>query len=293
MPKQEKKVEKKDFDRYLAEARSWETDKVQQSEKSKKIAWWIAAAGVVVGVLGTASATLQATRAPAPPVVLRVDNTTGIVDTIKPLANGKTNYEEVVNKYFTQLYVRYREGYSKELAPDYYTSVGIMSVGLEQQKYYEWFNPKNPQSPLNVYGPYAKVKVRIKSTSFIKPNVALVRYTKDIERGLDKPQVSHWAATITFKYSGAAMLEKDRAINPLGFQVVEYRNDNDAQGDTPTATAAAQPTLAQPPANNVVLFPGQGTYQGTAPPAPAQPAVPAPAAVQTTAPVVPAVQALK
>lgn len=289
MPKREKNVEKKDFERYLVEARSWETDKVQQSEKSRKIAWWIAAAGVVVGLLGTASATLQATRAPAPPVVLRVDNSTGIVDAIKPLADGKTNYEEAVNKYFTQLYVRYREGYSKELAADYYTSVGIMSIGLEQQKYYEYFNPKNPQSPLTMYGPYAKVKVRIKSTSFIKPNVALVRYTRDVERGTDKPQVSHWAATITFRYSSAQMSEKDRAINPLGFQVVEYRNDNDASADTSSTTAIVRQTPAPAPSNNVVLFPGQGTYQEAAP---AQPAAPA-HTEQPAAPVVPAIQALK
>lgn len=56
-----------------------------------------------------------------------------------------------------------------ELAPDYYTNVGLMSVGLEQQKYFEYFNPKNPLSPLNVFGPYAKVKVRIQSTPSSSP----------------------------------------------------------------------------------------------------------------------------
>lgn len=282
-------VEKKDFENYLAEARSWETDKLKQVEKSKKLAWWIAGAGVVVGILGTASATMQATKEPPPPVVLRVDNSTGIVDVVKPLADGKTNYEEAVNKYFTQWYVRYREGYSKELAADYYNNVGLMSVGLEQQKYFEWFNPKNPQSPLNIYGPYAKVKVRVKSTSFIKPNVALVRYTKEIERGLDKPQVSHWAATITFRYSGAPMKEQDRAVNPLGFQVVEYRNDPDSLLTDSNLTTAVENAAPQPAPNSVVLYPGQGVPATATVPAPAQPVAPA----QAQAPVVPAVQAVK
>lgn len=33
------KVEKKNFDNYLAEAKSWETDKVRGLEKSKQVAW--------------------------------------------------------------------------------------------------------------------------------------------------------------------------------------------------------------------------------------------------------------
>lgn len=229
------KVEKEDFKKYLDEARTWETAKLVDASKSTKTAWYIAAAGMFIGVLGVASTTLMATQEPPLPVVVRVDASTGIVDVMNTLKNGKTNYEESVNKYFTQLYVRYREGYSDELKEDYYYNVGLMSVGVEQQKYFDAFNPKNPRSPINIYGPYAKVKIQIKGTSFIKSNVALVRYIKSIETGAGKPETSHWAATITFKYSSANMNEKDRGINPLGFQVTEYRNDPDAPGMDATA----------------------------------------------------------
>jgi type IV secretion system protein VirB8 len=265
------KVEKKDFENYLKEARTWETDKVQELLKSKKIAWRVAtASGVIAFVAVFAVAALTPLKS-VEPYVIRVDNSTGIVDVVKSMKDGKTNYDEAMNKYFTQWYVRYREGYSKELAEDYYGNVGIMSVGLEQQKYYEFFNPKNPLSPLNVFGPYAKVKIRIKGTSFIKSNVALVRYTKEIERGLDKPIVTHWAATITFKYSGAPMKEKDRAVNPLGFQVVEYRNDPDAIAPeaTPVAATPDNPASTNTAPAGVTVFPGQ-----IAPaPAPAIPAI--------------------
>lgn len=250
-----KKVESKEFEKYLDEARTWETDKVQALEDSKKTAWRVAAAS---GALAFVSVFAVATLTPlktVEPYVIRVDNSTGIVDVVEAMKDGKTNYDEAMNKYFTQWYVRYREGYSKELAEDYYSNVGIMSVGLEQQKYFEWFNPKNPMSPINVYGPFAKVKVRIKSTSFIKPNVALVRYTKEIERGSDKPQITHWAATITFKYSGAPMAEKDRAVNPLGFQVVEYRNDPDALA--PESVNLPRPEENAPAPVGVTAFPGQ------------------------------------
>ena len=257
-------VSKHEFAAYLREARTWETDKVQELSNSKKLAWWIALGSAGVTFCAVFAVAVLAPLKTVEPYVIRVDNSTGIVDVAQAMKDGKTNYDEAMNKYFTQWYVRYREGYSKELAPDYYSNVGIMSVGLEQQKYFEFFNPKNPLSPLNVFGPFAKVKVRIKSTSFIKSNVALVRYTKEIERGLDKPQVTHWAATLTFKYSGAPMAEKDRAVNPLGFQVVEYRNDPDAL--TPEASPVPRPEdTPTAPGPTVTVFPGQGAPVATNP----------------------------
>jgi type IV secretion system protein VirB8 len=247
-------VEKHELDDYLKEARSWETSKIKEIEQSKKLAWRVASAS---GALAFASVLAVVALAPlkqVDPFVIRVDNSTGVVDVVEALTDGKTNYDEAVNKFFTQWYVRYREGYSKELAESYYNNVGLMSASVEQQKYFQAFNPKNPQSPLNVYGALAKVKIRIKGTSFINPNVALVRYTKEIERGADKPQVSHWAATITFKYTKAPMAEKDREINPLGFQVTEYRNDPDAL--TPEATPFTAPEPLPVPTNiGPTIFP--------------------------------------
>lgn len=257
------KVEKKDFEKYLREAKSWETDRLIAAEKSKKIAWAIAmvAGGIaLVSVIAVAGLTpLKSTELK----IIRVDNATGIVDVVTEIPSAKTNYNEAVNKYFAQLYIRYREGYSRELAEEYYSNVGIMSGRAEQQRYGEFFNPKNPQSPLNVYGTNARVKTRVKSVSFIKENVALVRYTKEIERGAsERPAITHWAATLVFKYSGAPMTEKDRAVNPLGFQVTEYRNDPDSSATAdpvPTAPAGVQPTVVDPnaPTINPGLPPAQ------------------------------------
>lgn len=255
-----KSVEKKDFERYLKEAKSWETDRLLASERSRKLAWWVAAgAGAVAFMAVVAVVGLTPLKRTELKVVF-VDNSTGLVDVVTEMRDAKTNYSEAVNKYFAQLYIRYREGYSRELAEEYYSNVGIMSAGAEQRRYFESFNPKNPQSPLNVYGTTARVKVRVKSVSFIKENVALVRYVKEIERGAsERPQATHWAATLVFKYSGSPMAEKDRAVNPLGFQVTEYRNDPDAlsteRGDL-TAPATAPVAAEAPSQPAVMVYPG-------------------------------------
>ncbi|WEF31463.1 virB8 family protein [Pseudoduganella chitinolytica] len=251
------KVEKNDFKKYLGEARSWETNRLLEAEKSKRLAWTVAlvAGGLaIVAVVAVAGLTpLKQTELR----IVRVDNSTGRVDVISEIPNARNTYGEALDKYWAGQYVLYREGYSRELAEDYYNKVGLMSGSGEQRRYADFFTPKNPQSPLNVYGANTRVKIHIKGQSFIKSNVLLVRYWKEIERGSsERPAVSHWAATIVFRYSGAPMAERDRDINPVGFQVTEYRNDPDAEPVRETPAAPVMSQAAPPPAEQAVVLPG-------------------------------------
>jgi type IV secretion system protein VirB8 len=251
------KVEKQNFEQYLGEAQSWETNRLMQAEKSKKLAWTIAAVAsglafaAVIAIVGLTPLKQTELR------IVRVNDTTGTVDILNEIPNAKTSYDEAINRYFAGQYIRFREGYSRKLADEYYASVGILSAPAEQRRYGEGFSPKNPQSPLNLYGENARVKVHIKGYSFLKKDVVLVRYWKEVERGAsERPVVTHWAATVVFKYSGAPMAEKDRETNPLGFQVTEYRNDPDTvvASEGAPAPAAMQPA---PVANDVpTILPG-------------------------------------
>lgn len=227
------KVEKKEYAQYLTEARSWETSKVMSLEKSMKLAWTLTAVAGVLAFCSIVAVMFLTPLKTVQPYVIRVDNSTGTVDIVRAMKNGETNYDEAMNKYFIQWYVRWREGYSRPLAAEYYNNVGVMSASEEQAKYLRYFNPQNPGSPLNLYKDEGTVTIRIKSTSFISSNIALVRYVKEVTQGSTPPALSHWAATVRFKYDGKPMAESVRAINPLGFQVLEYRNDPDQPiGDT-------------------------------------------------------------
>ena len=255
-----------DLKRYLEEAIRWERDRLQAVEQSRRIAWRIACASGFTAMCAVLAVAMLTPLKQVEPFVIRVDNSTGAVDAVTRLSDGKERYSEAVSKYFAQWYVRYREGYAKALAEDYYRQTGLMSNSTEQRKYADLFNPRNPESPLNVYGDTARVRIGIKSTSFISPIVALVRYTKVVERGGDRPQLSHWAATITFRYANSPMSAEDRSLNPLGFQVMEYRNDPDT-GDSEKETVRVQeqvpsPEPVRPP---VVIQPEVPVPQGERP----------------------------
>jgi len=276
-----KSVSKDAFQQYLKEARGWEVDKICELLNSRRVAWIFGSAAVVVAVVTSLTATLLATKQPDPPPVIRVDNSTGIVDVVRRQVDATTTYPEVVSRYFLWQYIRFREGYSRELADEFYVNVGLMSAGAEQRRYYEFFNPKNPQSPLAVYGSTARVRVERKSVSFLKPTQALVRWMGIVERNGERPVVTHWASTIVFTYTTLPIKDKDRDVNPVGFQVTEYRRDVDSsvnegqpQAAAPAGAAVAQtgPSPTSPPAtqgNGVVLFPGQAPGGQAAPVVPA------------------------
>lgn len=253
MPKpNSKKVEKAEKEAYLEEARGWERDRQYRESKSTRLAWRLAGVSWVITVIAVTGLAAMGPMKTVVPFVIQTDKTTGVVDVVNTLTDQKNTESEAMNKFFVQRYVRYREAYTNALAADTYSKVGLMSAPAEQLRYFAWFNPKNPMSPLNVYKDFATVKVTMKSTSFIKPDVALVRYIKEVERGGDK-SVSNWAATVTFSYVKAPMNEKDREVNPLGFQVVEYRNDPEGASFEVPAPLPAAPQAPAKPA--VSIFP--------------------------------------
>ena len=63
--------------------------------------------------------------------------------------------------------------------------------------------------------------------AFVAKNVAQVRYVRTDRKGGAEVQ-SHWVATVEFRYVSQPAGEEARGVNPLGFQVTNYRNDPEA-----------------------------------------------------------------
>jgi type IV secretion system protein VirB8 len=252
------KEEKQAEDQYLAEANYWSKDKVKSLNRSNKVAWGLAVFGLGLATVATWSVGQLVPLKTVEPYVIRVSETSGSVDIVTGLKNGKQTYEEALNKYFLIKYVRYREAYSRTLAEEHYYSTGLMSGKAEKKRYFTWFSPKNPQSPLNIYGENEKVYIDVQSVSFLGDNrdIALIRYIKKVETSAgQKPIVTHWAATAKFQYSSAPTKERDREITPLGFQVVEYRNDPDTVGDIQKPTITYKEAKKIKPTVKAGIFP--------------------------------------
>ncbi len=209
---------------YFDKARRFDQDRMIQVERSNRIAWSIAiVSGIVTAVAVFAVASLTPLKT-VEPFVVRVDNSTGIVDVVSALTSTAGTYDEAVTKYFAAKYVRAREGYVWSEAQENFRTIALLSTQAEQTRFAALYRGSNPQSPQNTYGRGATARIDIASISLINQNVVSVRYMRTITRG-EEVRTTHWVASITYSYANAPMSSTDRLVNPLGFVVSEYRAD--------------------------------------------------------------------
>ena len=243
-PTKEKKPSKAVLEKqYFDEARSWDEDKTDRIQRSEKRAWRIVAAVAVIAVLEAIGLASLAPLKTVEPFVIRVDNNTGVVDVVSTLTDTAGEVEEgaqeALDKYWLGQYIRHREGYQWETREYDRSLVGLMSSASVQQNYAAYTDPRqNPRAPVSVYGRTAEVEINMKSVSVLntetvdgeKHTTALVRYTKQVERAGERSPLTHWAATVTYTYLNSPMSVEERQLNPLGFQVVNYRNTQESVG---------------------------------------------------------------
>ena len=210
-------------------------------KRSEKRAWMVAWCAVGLCLLmGGAIATLVPLHK-VEPYVIKVDQSTGMVDLVSVFKEQDIDASEALNKYWLNKYVLHRESYLFETREYDRKIVGLLSERKIQQIYNEYSNPdKNKDAPVAIYKDNARVNVDVKHISMLgegeqigneKRYTALVRYTKQVSRQGEYSEITHWVATIVFVYRATPMKFEDRKENPLGFQVVNYRNDPETAGN--------------------------------------------------------------
>jgi len=221
---------------YYRSAASWADDSKATLRTSRRVAWWIAGAAIVVAVLEAVALAALAPLKTVIPYTILVDRQTGYVQTVKGLEPGTMTQDSAVTQSFLVQYVIARETFDAADLRDNYHKVLVWSAGDQRTEYQREMERANPSSPLNVYQPTTIVSTTIKSVSLLSPTTALVRFdTTRGENGASAGEVRSWAAVLAFRYSGAPMTMEDRFLNPLGFQVTSYRRD----AETVAGSAAA------------------------------------------------------
>lgn len=214
-----------DLKTYFEEARRWDEDRLAAAERSRRLAWMVAAGAGALAIAAVVAVAALTPLKTVEPFVVRVDRSTGAVDVMTGLKGpDHLTYEESVSKYFLGLYVRAREGWLLQAAEQNFRQVSILSTPAEQQRWADQFRPTNPQSPQVLWGSNGESQIDVRSISFISPKVATVRFHRVLRQGTQVVE-SDWVATLAFAYTKAPMLEADRLKNPLGFQVSSYRAD--------------------------------------------------------------------
>ncbi len=242
----------KDAQQYFAEASRWEQDQAAMLRQSARRAWWVAiGAAVLATISGAAVATLTPLKH-VEPFVIRVDSSTGIVDVV-PAYAGTADLPESVTRHLVTQYVLQRERYVPAIAETDYEQVGAFHSAAMNQLWAAAWARTNPESPLNRFADGSHVRVQVKAVSFLKPGhggaeTMQVRFLTAIQRSIGAgEEVAHYVATLQAAYGPPSADVRLRALNPLGFKVLEYRREPEVGGPAGENAAGSPATVGAVP----------------------------------------------
>lgn len=242
-----------DREAYYVEARSWGADRLADAAKSRRTAWIIAAIATAIAALEALALIALAPIKTVVPYTVMVDRTTGFVQVLEGTHPATVKPNTALTHSMLAQYVIARESFDINSLAQQYKKVALWSGGEARRDYLALMPMSNALSPLNVYPRSALVNTTIESVTPSGPDSVQVRFsTERRDQGQTAVATGRYVAQIRFRYSGEPLSLEDRLANPLGFQVIEYRRDQELAPQAlplpaplvvPSATSAASATV--------------------------------------------------
>jgi len=246
----------KSEDAYYAVGASWAQDRNDALRASRRVAWIVAGAALVVTLCLALTLVLLLPLKTVVPYTLMVDRQTGHVQALKPIDADLVSADRALTQSFLVQYVIAREEFDFATVQADYRKVALWSAGRARTDYLALMQATNPDSPLARYPRGAIVAVEVKSVTPLGGRSAMVRYeTRRRDAGGTEQPAQSWVAVIRYRYAGTPMSIADRFINPLGFQVESFRRSQEALPQPQPTPPAAIPGSALPAGTPMVRQP--------------------------------------
>ena len=210
---------------YCADAASWDHDVTASLRASRRRAWWVAGAALLVALAEALALAALAPLKTVVPYTITVDRQTGAAAVARPVDLGALPASESLTRSALAQYVMARETLDATDLAENYRKTGLWSAGAARSDYLRAMDRANPASVLNGANAATRIAVTIRQISLMTPATALVRFRTVRREGTGPEVAADWAAVLRFGFSGAPLSPEDRLLDPLGFQVSAYRSD--------------------------------------------------------------------
>jgi type IV secretion system protein VirB8 len=230
---------------YLQQALKFEASKQEQQAKQTKLAWRVAiGAGAIAVISIIGSVALVQLKRPNPPAVLRMNDTTGVVDVLNVSPNNREIFTEKNDRADLRRYVEMRESYDWETIQDMFDAVKLMSADKERDQFISMYSLAN--APQKVLKDQYRVIARVGAITFVGSTAQVFFSRKLISlSGSMPPKTEYWVATIAYRHDHLPEKASELELDPTGFRVTSYVVDRDwtRASDTPTPVPPAQSGL--------------------------------------------------
>ncbi|MBB3320104.1 MULTISPECIES: virB8 family protein [unclassified Rhizobium] len=216
-----------DLRTYYQSGDIWEQEIVKKAKRSRTLAWLVTSVFAGITVLALSALVLIVPLKSFEPYIVEVDRNTGYVE----VKSGLTRPASLTDKQaITQAnivrYIRSREGYDPYAIEENFGVAALLSTGDAARELQELYSAANAKNPARVFGKNRKVTTEIASVTFPNSSTGIVRFsTSEIS---DTDTITrHWIAVVRYRYTDTPATNEWRFENPLGFQVYDYRRDQE------------------------------------------------------------------
>ncbi len=219
---------------------NWEIDRAAMLVRSERRAWWVAAAGVVFGLVGIAAVFAQGPLRRVVEVPIVVDRTTGETTIQQRLSVETIPPSEALDKHNLANFVRAREGYNWMFLQRDFDQVARMAVPAVFADYNRQFEGETALHKklagaedwrIHIVG--VRLSATGRSGNRGEAQITYDKTVRQADRNVPDATSRH-VASVVFEYQPKVLAkEKDRLENPFGFVVTAYRSDPELNAPGP------------------------------------------------------------
>jgi len=260
----DKKTATRKIDDTVKRSVSFELTIADLAKRSERRAWWVAFSAIVVALILLGGYFYMLPLKEKVPYVIMADAYTGtstVARLTQSLTDSQITPSEAINRSNVAHFVLARESYDVAMMNMHdWATVLTMSAPGVAKSYTSLYASDNPDNPFKTLGRDKAIRVNILSIVLLgsgineTPKGATVRFQRSLYNkisGATQP-IDSKIATLTFVYkANLKMDDQYRIENPLGFQVTDYRVDNDASVTAPEAVPGALPAAVAQPATSL------------------------------------------
>jgi type IV secretion system protein VirB8 len=161
------------------------------------------------------------------PYIVEVDRNTGYLEVKSGLTRpANLTEQQAITQANIVRYIRSREGYDPYAIEQNFEIAALLSTGNAARELQDLYSAANAKNPAKVYGKTKRVTVEIASVTFPNSSTGIVRFATTEVSDTDAV-TRHWIAVVRYRYTDTPATNEWRFENPLGFQVYDYRRDQE------------------------------------------------------------------
>ncbi|MDN5247542.1 MAG: type IV secretion system protein [Wolbachia endosymbiont of Tyrophagus putrescentiae] len=162
------------------------------------------------------------------PFVIEIEKKSGIVQLVDPVTVKQYSADETLNNHFMVEYIKVREVFNSYSYKEDHEKVRLFSSATVYREFSQNISSQDTEKLANLYSDFVKTDFKVRSIQRLNDNQTYqLRFSIIFTRKDGSSTKKNRIVIMSYRYAPLELDDQARYINPLGFQVISYRVDDE------------------------------------------------------------------